>query len=101
MAARSVCGRVTLTSSNWTVCSGACTDFGVDSSKEKVDCEGDSWSPMVSGASRVSALTPAGLGKAAAAAGAAATTADDVEVDDGRDMLAFATESSWMACGMV
>ena len=62
----------------------ACTDFGEDS-KEKVDLEGETWSAVVSGTSRV---VPAGLDKGL------------VEVDEGRDMVVVADES-WVECGIL
>lgn len=55
----------------------ACTDFGEDS-KENVDLEGETWSVVVSGTSRVvPAVLVIGL----------------VEVDEGRDMVVVADES--------
>ena len=62
----------------------ACTDFGEDS-KENVDLEGETWSVVVSGTSRV---VPAGLDNGL------------VDVDEGRDMVVVADES-WVECGML
>lgn len=62
----------------------ACTDFGEDS-KEKVDLEGETWSVVVSGTSRV---VPGVLDNGL------------VEVDEGRDMVLVADES-WVECGIL
>ena len=59
-----------------------------ESSNENVDRAGESWSPAASGTNKVA---PAGLGNA---------LAELVEVEDGRDMVAFELELV-AACGIL